>query len=471
MSGKRQRFKVLISGKKDFVADVRKYFIEPEFLHLQFVSSPQFIQGRTLFTKPDVIIVEMSTDTRQFRQAIHNLITADTEALIIVLSHIVDVRTVIEILKMGTNEYFIYPNESEKISICLTQIYNNWKNKIRKAAFNSFQERMYDFSQIVGNSEPILELLRRAKKLIESNARTVLIVGETGTGKELLARAVHYNSVNSNNPFVDIGCSTIPENLLESELFGHERGAFTDARDKKYGLFELANEGTIFLDEIGDISPSIQSKLLKVIEGRVMRRIGGTRDIPVKARIIAATSVNLESKVASGEFRRDLYHRLKILPLELPALRERREDIPFLVEAFIRQYNELYNKNIKGISENALGVLLGQEWQGNVRELKHAIERAVLLCEGDTLDINDFEYHFKTSTYRQAIPKTSELEKENYPDKFESITLNFTLDAISIDNIQKKVIATVLEAVGGNKSKAATLLKISRPRLDRLIKK
>jgi two-component system, NtrC family, response regulator AtoC len=257
---------------------------------------------------------------------------------------------------------------------------------------------------------------------------------------------------------------------LESELFGHERGSFTDAHDRKIGLFELAGDGTIFLDEIGDISPSVQSKLLKVIESRVLRRVGGTKDISVKARIIAATSISLESKVISGEFRRDLYHRLKILPLILPPLRERKEDIRLLADYFIKQYNELYNRNIKDISRSALQILIQNDWEGNIRELKHSIERAVLVAENDVIGVDDLGLEMKNIVSGNRHLKSGVINIDDEKYKIKTISVILPLNEASILNFEKELLKEVLKEVGGNKTKAASILKISRPRLARLLK-
>ena len=298
---------------------------------------------------------------------------------------------------------------------------------------------------------------------------TVLITGETGTGKELFARAIHYNGKNRNSPFVDIACSALPETLLESELFGYERGAFTDAKERKIGLFELAGDGSIFLDEIGDISLATQSKLLKVIEDRSMRRVGGVRDVPVRARVIAATSVDLEAKMRTGEFRKDLYHRLKILPLELPPLRERKEDIPLLCRSFLDSFNREYNKKIRGLTPHALQILMEHDWEGNVRELKHSIERAFLLEESDWITEHDFDFES-----RKAAPVRRNVvinKPESLPPKeVDTLMLLIPLDRASLTEVQRMLAQKVLEHIGSNKAKAAKILGISRPRLDRILR-
>jgi len=299
---------------------------------------------------------------------------------------------------------------------------------------------------------------------------TVLIMGDTGTGKELFARAIHYNGVNKNSPFVDIACSALPETLLESELFGYEKGAFTDAKERKIGLFELAGDGTIFLDEIGDISLATQSKLLRVIEDRSMRRLGGVRDVPVRARIIAATSADLDAKMQAGQFRKDLYHRLKILPLELPPLRDRIDDIPELASAFLKSFNAAYSKSIKGVTHQAMQTLMDHEWEGNVRELKHSIERAVLLEEGEWLTEEDFE--FGTRKERQTKRKLVINRPDSLPPKeVDTLMLLVPLDHASLDEVQRMLAEKVLEHFGGNKTRAAKKLNVSRPRLDRILGK
>ncbi len=463
MVKKNKKFNALICGKKDFVSEVRKYFVDTDPVHIQFVSSPQFMPGRALFTKPDIVVLDATVDNKQLRNSIYYFIESEQGIPVYALSRLKELRSAVELIKMGLSEYFVFPDEEDKIKTCFEKEVKEWNLKNQREELTKIREKLYDFSQIIGETEEIKELLRRAKKNIESNTKTVLITGETGTGKELLARAVHYNSIQSSHPFVDIGCSTIPENLLESELFGHERGAFTDAKDRKLGLFELAGEGTIFLDEIGDIAGTVQSKLLKVIESRVLRRIGGTRDIPVRAKIIAATSIDLKKKVSSGEFRRDLYHRLKILPLELPPLRRRRNDIPSLVDFFIQQYNELYSKNIKGISPKATKYLMEKEWEGNVRELKHAVERAVLMCEDKFLNIDDFEIE------GHRPDKIDKIDSKTFKKLSGEISCLISLQDTSLDKIQKEILKLVLESVDGNKSKAASILKISRPRLLRML--
>jgi two-component system response regulator AtoC len=462
------KFKILLCGKKELMGEVRKIIVESNDVHLLYASSPTFLLGRAVFSLPDLVLIDVEADRMVLRSAVKEFCEHFPQVLVLALATSADHRDAVELVKVGAEGYYLFPVEYRKLSEEISMLLNEWRMKKRKEEFLELQQRTYDFSQIIGCSPRLQEVIRRAKKIIESNAMTILITGETGTGKELLARALHYNSSNRSSPFVDIGCSALPENLLESELFGYEKGAFTDARERKLGLFEVAEDGTIFLDEIGDISHAMQSKLLKVIENRTMRRLGGLRDIPVKARIVAATGVDLEAKMKTGEFRRDLYHRLKILPLEIPPLRERKEDIPLLVESFIHSFNAMYGKKVKGINPEGLQKLLDHKWEGNVRELKHSVERAVLLQDGEWLTGDDFEF---LSTPEAPLLKEEALEKEKRPQatREDALMLVVPIERASLHEVQRTLAVKVLEYVGGNKRRAAQIMKISRPRLDRIL--
>ena len=469
MAARKDRFVILLSGKKEIMERVRRYVHPTDDMHLKFVSSPGFLSGRAMFKSPDLVLLDVTRDTIALRSAIREFSSQFPDVPILAMASEGDLAFAVELVKLGVSAYFIVPDEQQKITEQISLLYNDWVARKKKEKFVELQQEVYDFRHIIGSS-PLLKLtMERAQKVIKNSSMTVLITGETGTGKELLARALHYNGKNRNSPFVDIACSALPETLLESELFGYEKGAFTDAKERKIGLFELAGDGSIFLDEIGDVSLATQSKLLKVIEDRSMRRVGGVRDVPVRARIIAATSVDLEAKMRSGEFRRDLFHRLKILPLELPPLRERKEDIPILVEGFLRSLKESYGKKIRGLTPQALQMLMEHEWEGNVRELKHSIERAVLLEEGDWITEHDFE--FESKKVRPTKRKVIISKPETLPPKeVDTLMLLIPLDRASLPEVQRMFALKVLDHVGGNKVKAARILRVSRPRLDRILK-
>lgn len=310
--------------------------------------------------------------------------------------------------------------------------------------------------KIVGDSSRIKEALDLALKVARSEASTVLLLGESGTGKELFAKFIHYNSKRSNGPFIPINCSTLPENLLESELFGYEKGAFTDAKAQKKGLFEVADGGTIFLDEIGDMKPALQVKLLRVLEDNYFRRIGGIHVIYVDVRVIAASNHELEKDVEKGDFRKDLFYRLNLFPIRLPPLRERKEDIIPLANHFINILNHKLRKNIKSIETSAKKILLDYDWPGNVRELKNLIRKAVLLTDSEYISFSNLSPGIISP--KEEIDITKSLAEGL---SFEEIAKNFERDLI-----QK-----ALEKAGNNKTYAAKILKIQRKGLYRKMKK
>jgi two-component system response regulator AtoC len=367
------------------------------------------------------------------------------------------------IAKLGFMDIFIFPYELYKFISYLEEIIENNAFLTSPISTRDFAENIDEFSSIIGRSKNLLRIINLAKKVSERNDMNVLIRGETGTGKGLLARAIHNKSNESGGPFVDIVCSSIPENLLESELFGYEAGAFTNAKSKKLGLFELAEGGTLFLDEIGDLSLNIQKKLLRTIEKKVIRHLGGIYDIPINNRLISATNMNLESLIESNIFRRDLYHRLNVVSLELPPLRYREMDTILLAEHFVNEYGKQFNKTIKKIDTETKEFISQYPWPGNVRELKNSIERAVLLTNDSIIRIKDF------SNLINAQPLSALGDKDNSLDFPQYIKVNLNYTNTNIKKLNEIYAKQVLGKVKGNKSKTARLLGISRPKLDSLL--
>jgi transcriptional regulator with PAS, ATPase and Fis domain len=313
------------------------------------------------------------------------------------------------------------------------------------AQFVADERARFDFSKLIGSSPKLHSALRRTARVIPRGTATVLITGETGTGKELVARALHYNSARATGPFVDINCTTLPENLLEAELFGFEPGAFTDARVAKPGLFEVAHGGTLFLDEIGDLSLSLQAKLLRVLEEKRVRRLGSVREVEVDVRVVAATHVDLPEAVRDGSFRDDLYYRLNVVPIPLPALRERGDDVLMLAEHFLKRFCKQYEVPHPLVTPEIKRALRAHSWPGNIRELRNAIERAVLLGDGN-LYVDDL-----------------------FPEP-PTLPINGTLPfPASMRAIERAAAQAMVERCGGNKSEAAKVLEISRKHLYSLL--
>lgn len=386
-----------------------------------------------------------------------------TNKFLVVMKNI-DALQVSSLLKVGFYNIFIFPYEVLKFTAFLTEVISN-KTYITEAdVVGTFGMSRQGIKSIIGESEKLLKAVNLAKKVSEKSSANILILGETGTGKGLFARAIHNNGRTSHFPFIDIVCTAIPENLLESELFGYEAGAFTNARTRKVGLFELADRGTLFLDEIGDLSLNIQTKLLRAIEKKVIKRLGGVVDIPINARIISATNRNLEKLVEKNQFRRDLYHRLNVVSIEIPPLRERENDPVILANSFIEEFNKQFNKSVKKLDKDVQHFLLGYQWPGNVRELRNAIERAVLLCDNNKLELNDFSNLIKSVSVNSETLQGASSPGEHL------IRLDINYGVTDLRKLERYYAKQVLEKLKGNKTQTARLLGISRPKLDSLLK-
>jgi transcriptional regulator with PAS, ATPase and Fis domain len=318
-------------------------------------------------------------------------------------------------------------------------------------ALRASESAPYSVDRIVGTSSNSTQLKALIAKVAASRASTVLLTGESGTGKDLAAKVVHYNSERAGRPFMNITCSALPEALLESELFGHERGAFTDARQQKLGLLETADGGTVFLDEIGEMVPALQAKLLRFLEERAFRRVGGSADIHVDVRVIAATNRDLEEAVREGKFREDLYYRLNVMRIELPPLRERRGDIPVLTKYFVDSFNTEFRKNVKGLTAAAEQLMVRYTWPGNIRELKNAVERAMLLAESDRLEESDFPL---LGMRRQVVAG-----------------FELPADGVDLETLERDLVRQALRRTGGNQTKAAALLGLNRDQIRYRIEK
>jgi DNA-binding NtrC family response regulator len=360
------------------------------------------------------------------------------------------VQNAVEAMRLGAYHYINKPFNLADVAVTVEKALETSRLRREVRALRASQGRDYGFDAVIGASPSMLQVKTLLARVASSPASTVLLTGETGTGKDLAAKAIHYNSERAARPFVNITASALPEQLLESELFGHERGAFTDARQQKRGLLETAAGGTVFLDEIGEMTQGLQSKLLRFLEDKTFKRVGGLADIRVDVRVIAATNRNLETEVEAGKFREDLFYRLQVMPIVLPPLRDRTGDIPLLVNYYVDKYNREFRKRIRGASDDAMALLEQYRWPGNVRELRNAIERAMLLMDRDLLEPDDFTL---------ARSSASNLQFRLPPN------------GVVLEEIERQLVLQALDRAGGNQTHAGQLLGINRDQVRYRIEK
>ncbi|HLK65532.1 MAG TPA: sigma-54 dependent transcriptional regulator [Bryobacteraceae bacterium] len=371
------------------------------------------------------------------------------DASIIIITAYATVDTAITAMKEGAQEYIVKPCNPEEISLLVSRIIKVKNLQRENSILRKKLTRQYSVHDVVSKNPKMQDILRLAQE-IASLRSTVLIQGESGTGKEMVARAIHFSGDRAQGPFIAVSCAALAETLLESELFGHEKGAFTGATGQKRGKFEMADGGTLFLDEIGDISAKLQVDLLRVLQDRSFYRVGGSQEVRVDVRVIAASHVNLQQAVAAGKFRDDLFYRLNVIEVRIPPLRDRREDIPLLVRHFIEKLSPELGKEIQGISEGALRVLMDYNWPGNVRELENAVERAMVSCRSKNLADTDFSF---------LVPDGDSPRRVSFPA------------GMSLAEMEKVLIAATLERTGGNIKESASVLGIDRSTIYEKIRK
>ena len=393
----------------------------------------------------DLALLDLRLPDADGTELLERMHSASPNLPVIVITAYSAVDTAVDAMKLGACDYLPKPFDMGHVV-----------NAVRKTLENEAppmparETHKFGLQNLLGDSPVMREIKMMARKLAETDATTILLLGETGTGKDMLARAIHYDSARVDKPFMNITCTALPDSLLDSELFGYEEGAFTDARKQKKGLFELANGGTVLLDEIGDMSAELQGKLLRVIEEKVFKRIGGAEDVRLNVRIVAATHRDLDKAVADRLFREDLYYRLSIIPILLPPLRERREDIPQLANHFLTMACEEHQRPLKSLTEQATWRLVEQEWPGNIRQLRNVIERTALLCNKVQIDADDLQLGSHPGAERPHRPKYS---------------VQLPEEGCNIEDIERQLLQQALERTAWNQTRAARLLGMSRDQI------
>lgn len=431
-------------------------------------------EGLALFQKggSEVVILDVRLPDIYGLEVLREMLAVQREAAVIMITAYGDIKTAVEAMKLGAADYLSKPFEFEEIKLAIDKVLKvlELKNKVQLL---EYQADKFLYEDMIGSSSAMRGVFETIAKVAESPDTTILIMGESGTGKELVAKAIHNKSQRKDKPFVTVNCTALQAQLLESELFGHERGAFTDAKTMKKGLFEVADGGTIFLDEVGDMSVGVQSQLLRVLEELAFRRLGGTKDIAVNVRIIAASNKNLTQEVEVGRFRDDLYFRLQVVPIIIPPLRERKEDILLLINYFISDYNARLNRAIEGISPEALEALKRYDWPGNVRELKNVLERIAILCNPREIGFTDLPIEIIKSSGPLQI------EKKDAQQGIHSTAEDYALAGLdyqearqrAMEAFEKKYVQAMLAAHQGNVSQSAQAAHLDRSSFHRLMKK
>ncbi|WP_321391744.1 sigma-54 dependent transcriptional regulator [uncultured Desulfuromusa sp.] len=438
--------KILIVDDEAFIRENLERIISEDGYRPISTESPD--EAIRIVAEEDIslVLLDLNLGSSSGLDVLRAMRDVDPEILVIIITGYGTVESAVEALKIGAYDYIKKPFKADAIHLIvkLALETQNLRRKVKRLS------RDADGINMVGNSPALMHIFQQIREVAKHETATVLITGDSGTGKELVAQAIHNLSPRSEQPFVEINCGSLPFNLLETELFGHERGAFTDAKNRKVGLFEEADGGSIFLDEIGEMDISLQVKLLRVLEDRKLRRLGGNRNIDINVRIIAATNADLKGALERKEFREDLYYRLNVFPIHIPPLRERREDIPILLEYFLQRFSKEFNKSMRGFSREAIDLVKRYHWPGNVRELLNVVERICIM------------YNVEQITPEQ-LPREiwGESPQSEMPFKYEIPPQGIVLDEV-VGQIEKELIGQAFRITGGNVAKTARILNVPR---------
>jgi DNA-binding NtrC family response regulator len=398
----------------------------------------------------DLILLDMKMERMDGFATLSALAEVGYEVPVIVITAFSSVESAVEAMRRGAFDYVTKPIDIDELKIAIQKALDFYRLHEENEQLKERLQERFSFSNIIGKSQVMQEMFSTLTLVAPSDA-TVLLTGESGTGKELVANALHENSSRKDFPFIKVNCAALHENLLESELFGHEKGAFTGASEQRKGRFELAHKGTLFLDEIGDMSPQIQAKILRVLQEGEFERLGGNRTIRTDVRLVAATHKDLPAMVGEGTFRQDLFFRLAVVPVELPPLRERSGDIPELANYFLKKYVKKNNKDIKGFHPEVMNYLVRYPWPGNIRELENTVERAVILCLGEKITVRELP--------KNLLPEGTKMSVSQHSDA-----------GLTLRDMERELIRSTLEQTEGNKSKTAKILGVARQTLLNKIK-
>lgn len=441
---------ILVVDDDREMRELLKDLLEEEGYHCESVDSAEAAIALFEAKTYDLVISDLRMAGLSGLDLLKQAKLQRADQAMIIITAFGTVATAIEAMKQGASDYLIKPFKREHLLLVVNKAFERIYLQQELLRLRQVVSKQNQFSNIIGKSKAMRAVFQMINRVSESTVN-ISVTGESGTGKELVAKAIHYNSPRKNQPFMAIDCASIPELLLESELFGHVRGAFTDAKSDKKGLFEVAHGGTLFLDEIGEMPLALQPKLLRVIQEKRVRRVGATHSLPVDIRIISATNRDLLESVKAKQFRDDLYYRLNVLQIDLPPLRKRRDDIPLLAGHFLKKYATEQKKRLEGFSESALNILIKYPWPGNVRELENAVERAVTLSQA-----------------RKKAVSSEDFPPALIGGREDQLLLDENLGKLaSLERMQQEYVVRVLQAVGGNKAKAAQILQIDRKTLYR----
>jgi two-component system response regulator AtoC len=411
---------------------------------------------KKLNVRPDLVLLDIMLPGLDGIETLRRLKQYDESLPVIMLSAQGRIDVAVDALKYGAYDYFSKPIDQQKLELAIKNAIHNYDLVKELQNLKENVRKEYSFDNIISADGKMQDVFRLVSKVLDNDI-SVLIYGESGTGKELIARAIHYNGKRKDKPFVVVNCASIPRELLESELFGHEKGSFTGAHQRKLGKFEMAKDGTIFLDEVGELEMMLQAKLLRVIQQKEFERVGGTELIKTNVRIISATNRDLKHAVEEKQFREDLFYRLNSFPISIPPLRQRRADILVLTEFFVEEFNKKLQRNVKGFTKKALKLIYEYDWPGNVREMENTIERCMIISDRDHLDVDDLPQHIR------AADSSIDLDHQS---------VMFTDDnIIPFEKIKEKSIRHALKVTGGNIVEAARKLQLGRATIYRLMEK